>query len=162
MWLVVVASLAVSVIVFFFVIKSRQYKVKDDLFSYKPKDHLLSKTERAVYETLRQIIARNKLQLRVFPKIRLTDFLWSPKDNRNAYLRISGKFVDFLIVGEHSLNPVACIFITNQENKSKMFSLNVIKPAVESAGIELIEISSDVVFDRKKLTEMLSEKLERR
>ncbi len=147
MWLIVIVSLVVLVIVYYFFIKNKRYKVKDDDLSYKPKDFLLSKTERAVYETICNYIAENHIKIKVFPKMRLTDFLWSPKDNRNAYLRISGKFVDFLIVDKVGLKPIVAVFIMNRENKSKQSSLSVIEPALDHANIVLVKIDANHVFD---------------
>ncbi len=154
MWLIVIASLIVLMIVYYFFHKSKQYKVKDDLFSYKPKEFLLSRTEKTLYDELCRYISSKKLRLKVFPKIRLTDFIWSPKDNRNAYLRISGKFVDFLIVDDRSLKPLAAVFITNQDNKAKMFSLQIIEPALASSGIVLLRVASDAVFKNDELFEL--------
>ncbi len=159
MWLVVIVSLVILVVVYYFFIKNKQYKVEGDDFSYKSKDFLLSKTERSVYETLCHYINHKKLRLKVFPKMRLTDFLWSPKDNRNAYLRISGKFVDFLIVDKIGLKPVVAIFIMNKDNRSKVLSLDIIEPALNNADIELIKIDSDIVFDERKIIDIIDSKL---
>ncbi len=155
MWMVVVASLIVVTVVYYFFYKSRQFSVKDDLFSYRAKEFLLSRTEKALYDTICRYIKTNKLKLKVFPRVRLTDFIWSPKDNRNAYLRISGKFVDFLIVEEQSLKPLAAIFITNEESRPKMFSLQVIEPALSSCNIELLTVSASEVFHSESVSQIL-------
>ncbi len=160
MWLIVIVSLVLLIVTYYFFIKNKQYVVKDDRYSYKSKEFLLSKTEKVVYDTFVFFIHRKNLDFQIFPKVRLTDFLWSPKDNRNAYLRINGKFVDFLIVEKPRMNPVFAVFIINDENKTKMFSLNIIKPVLQSAGIKLIEIPSKIVFNYSELNAIVENVLE--
>ncbi len=159
MWLIIVVSLVILIIIYYFFIKNKEYIVKDDATVYKAKEFLLSKTEKTVYDALQSYIQNNSLHLKVFPKMRLTDFLWSPKEDRNAYLRISGKFVDFLIVEKPNMNPIIAIFIVNEENKAKMFSLNVIAPALNSANIKLVKIPSNIVFKRDQLYNIIKENL---
>jgi hypothetical protein len=159
MWLVIVVSLVVIIVVYYFFIKNKQFKIDGSDLNYKHKDFLLSKTERSVYEFICNFIYENSLKLKVFPKMRLTDFLWSPKDNRNAYLRISGKFIDFLIVDRSGLKPVAAVFIINQENQAKMSSLSIIEPALKSADINLIKIESDLAFNRNRIMLLLQDNL---
>ena len=160
MWLVVTASLAVLVVIYYLFIKSSEYKIKDDRFSYKSKEFLLSKTEKVVYNAFCDYISRHNIRLKIFPKMRLTDFLWSPKDNRNAYLRINGKFIDFLFVEKSTLKPLIAIFIINKDSKAKMFSLDVIEPALESAKIKLVKISSSSVFNMEELNKTVKKALE--
>ncbi len=160
MWLIVVSSLALIIIIYYFFIKNKECKIKDNEFSYKHKEYLLSKTEKVVYDSFYSYIQKNSLHLRIFPKMRLTDFLWSPKEDRNAYLRINGKFVDFLIVEMPNMNPLYAIFIVNTENKAKMFSLEIIEPALRSANIKLINISSNIVFKKAEINDIIKKSLE--
>ncbi len=160
MWMIVIASIIILIVIYYFFIKNNQYTTSDDSVSYKSKEFLLSKTEKTVYDAFIRNISKNGLYIKVFPKIRLTDFLWSPKDNRNAYLRINGKFVDFLLVEEHSLNPIAAVFIVNADNKAKMFSMDVIEPALKSTSIGLIKIDSSIVFKQEQLNNFVKDSLE--
>ncbi len=160
MWLIIVVSLVILIIIYYFFIKNKECVIKDDKTAYKPKEFLLSKTEKIVYDAIHSYIQNNALNLKVFPKMRLTDFLWSPKNDRNAYLRINGKFVDFLIVEKPHMNPVAAVFIINDDNKSKMFSLNVISPALKSANIKLINIPSKIVFKQNELNDIIKKNME--
>jgi len=160
MWLIVVVSLVILIIIYYFFIKNKECTIKDDKTAYKPKEFLLSKTEKTVYDVIHSYIQNNALNLKLFPKMRLTDFLWSPKNDRNAYLRINGKFVDFLIVEKPHMNPVAAVFIINEDNKSKMFSLNIISPALKSANIKLISIPSKIVFKQDELRDIIKKNME--
>ncbi len=159
MWSVVLVSLVIIVVVYYFFIKNKQCKVRNDDSSYKSKDFLLTKTERTVYETICHYIDNNHLRFKIFPKMRLTDFLWSPKDDRNAYLRINSKFVDFLVVDRANLKPVVAIFILNKENKAKMSSLDIIEPALKSAGVEFVKIDSSKIFEHGFIIDVLKKYL---
>ncbi len=160
MWLIIIVSLIALLVVYYFFTKSSEYKIEDDRFSYKSKEFLLSKTEKVVYNAFCDYILRHNIRAKIFPKIRLTDFLWPPKDNRNAYLRISGKFIDFLIVDEASLKPRIAIFIVNKDNNAKMFSLGVMEPALKSANIKLIKVQSGSVFNTEELNKTVEKALE--
>ncbi|AEA33183.1 DUF2726 domain-containing protein [Hippea maritima] len=160
MWMVVIASLILLIIVYYFFIKSSKFKEKDDTDVYKRKDFLLTKTEKVAFDKLNECL--NKSNLTVIPKMRLTDFIWTPKENRNAYLKIQMKFVDFLILKTPQLHPVAAIFITNPENKAKMQSLEIIEPVLEKAQIKLIKVSPQEIFSgtlQDKLKQMVWEGL---
>ncbi len=157
MWLIVLVSLVLVLVVAFFAIKNKECKVKDYDFHYKKKDYLLSSTEKIAYNNLCDSIYKSKLNVKIFPKIRLTDFIWSPKNDRNAYLHISGKFTDFLIVTRRHLHPVATVFIINNDNKAKINSLAVIEPILNSADIKLIKIKQEDVYNRDMINKILSD-----
>lgn len=145
--MIVIASLVLLVIVYYFFVKSSKFKEKDDTDVYKCKDFLLTKTEKVAFDKIKSYLDKNHLNLDVFPKMRLTDFVWTPKENRNAYLRIQMKFVDFLIVRTPQLHPIAAIFITNPDNKSKMQSLETIEPVLKHTKIKLIKVSPQDIFN---------------
>ncbi len=149
MWLIVISVLILTVVVAFLYSTISKLKVKDEEEKYRCKDYLLTKTEKNAFDKLQSIIKENEFPFMVFPKMRLTDFLWSPKENRNAYLKIQSKFVDFLIVKLPQLHPAFAIFITNRDNKAKMQSLEIIEPALNKANIKLIKINAKDVFSEK-------------
>ncbi len=158
MWLIVVAVLILILIVAFLYTKMTKLKVKDELETYKCKDYLLTKTEKTAFDKIIKTIEENKLPLSVFPKMRLVDFLWTPKENRNAYLKIQSKFVDFLVVQSPHLHPLLAIFIVNKENKAKMQSLEIIEPILNAANVKLVKIEAKDIFTDsfiKKLEEEL-------
>ncbi len=149
MWLIVVAILILMVVVAFLYTNVSKLKIKDEGETYRCKDYLLTKTEKNAFDKLQSLIKENHLPFMVFPKMRLTDFLWSPKENRNAYLKIQSKFVDFLIVRLPHLHPSLAIFITNTDNKAKMQSLETIEPALDKANIKLIKINAKDIFSER-------------
>ena len=149
MWLLIVVFLASTILVISLYVKHIKLKVDEDLDIYRCKDFLLNKTEKTAFDKINKIINRNKLNLSVFPKTRLTDFLWTPKEDRNSYLKIQSKFVDFLIVKEPHLHPFLAIFIENKENKPKMNSLEVIEPILKKSGIKLLKIDAKEIFTDK-------------
>jgi len=158
MWLIVIAVLVLILIIAFLYTKMAKVKVKDELETYRCKDYLLTKTEKTAYDKIMKIIEENKLPFNIFPKMRLTDFLWSPKENRNAYLKIQSKFVDFLIVKLPHLHPSLAIFITNTDNKAKMQSLETIEPALNMANIRLLKINAKDIFS-ERFKEIVKEEL---
>ena len=149
MFILVVSYLCIRII---------ELRIKDEAETYRCKDFLLTKTEKVAYDKIKNFVDENRLPFALFPKMRLTDFLWAPKENRNAYLKIQSKFVDFLVVQSPQLHPIFAIFIVNEENKSKMHSLEIIEPALNSAGIKLIKIEAKDVFT-DVLTKILREEL---
>ena len=153
MWLLVIVSLIVLLLVSYFFIRNKKYKVEQDSSIYKPKDFLLSKSERTVYNALCSVGYRHNMK--VFPKMKLTDFVWVPRENRNAYLKIQGKFVDFLMVDRYRLHPKLAIFIDNRENKAKMSSKMAIKSTLDAAGIKLIILPSEYSLDVSKIIEIV-------
>ncbi len=158
MWLIVIVSLIILVIVYYFITKNYSIKAKDDFDVYKTKDFLLNKTEKIAYDRILHFFKEQKKPFTILPKVRLTDFIWTPKENRNAYLRIQTKFVDFLILSFPQLQPKLAIFIVNPENKAKMQSLNIIEPTLRSAGIKLIKIEPKEIFE-DELIEKIKEGL---
>jgi len=146
MWLIVIAVLVLILVIAYLYTKMTKLRVKDELETYRCKDYLLTKTEKTAFDKIMKIIEENRLPLSVFPKMRLVDFIWTPKENRNAYLKIQSKFVDFLIAQSPQLHPLIAIFIVNKENKSKMQSLEVIEPILKAAGVKLIKIEAKNVF----------------
>ncbi len=158
MWLLILVFLASTILVAFLYIKYLKSRVKEDLDTYRCKDFLLTKTEKIAFDKINKIIEKGNLRISVFPKTRLTDFLWTSKENRNSYLKIQSKFVDFLIVKEPQLHPFLAIFIENKENKPKMNSLEIIEPVLKMSGIKLLKIDAkDVFTDRfeKSIEEVL-------
>ncbi len=146
MWLILIVSLIIVLTVAFFYTKMTRLKIKDEVEIYKCKDYLLTKTEKSAFDKIQQAIKQSNLPFMVLPKLRLTDFLWTPKENRNAYLKIQSKFVDFLVVKKPHLHPAFAVFIINEENKPKMQSLETIEPTLNTAGIKLIKINAKEVF----------------
>lgn len=153
MWLLVIVSLIILLLVSYFFIRNKKYKVEKDSSIYKPKDFLLSKSERTVYDALCSVGYR--YNMKVFPKMKLTEFVWVPRNNRNAYLKIQGKFVDFLMVEKYRLHPKFAIFIDNEKNKAKMSSKMVIKSTLDAAGIKLIILPSEYSLDVHKIREVV-------
>lgn len=158
MWMLIIVSLILLLFVSYFFMRNKKYKVEQDISIYKPKDFLLSKSERTVYNAVCGVSYRHNMK--VFPKMRLTEFIWVPRDNRNAYLKIQGKFVDFLLVDSFRLHPKFAIFINNKENKAKMLSKVVIKSTLDAAGIKLIILPSEYSLDVRKIREIVEKALE--
>ncbi len=146
MWLIVIVVLVLILVIAFLYTKMTKLRVKDEIETYRCKDYLLTKTEKTAFDKIIKIIEENRLPLNVFPKMRLVDFLWTPKENRNAYLKIQSKFVDFLIAQTPQLHPLIAIFIVNNENKAKMQSLEIIEPILNAAGVKLIKVEAKDIF----------------
>ncbi len=149
MWLLILVFLTSTILVVFLYVKHIKLKVNENLDMYRCKDFLLTKTEKIAFDKINTIIDKDKLCLSVFPKTRLTDFLWTPKEDRNSYLKIQSKFVDFLIVKKPQLHPFLAIFIENKENKPKMNSLEIIEPVLKKSGIKLLKIEAKDIFTDK-------------
>jgi len=94
---------------------------------YTLKDYLLSKNERIVYETL--LMYSKDFNLEVLPKMRLPEFIYVDKRNRNAFFIIQNKFVDFLIVDNVKIKPKFAIVLEKKNLKETNIELfeNVFK-----------------------------------
>lgn len=94
---------------------------------YILKDYLLSKNERIIYETL--LLYSKNLNLEVLPKMRLSEFIYVDRKNRNAFFMIQNKFVDFLIVDNVKIKPKFAIVLEKKNLKETNLELfeNVFK-----------------------------------
>ncbi len=94
---------------------------------YTLKDYLLSKNERIVYEML--LMHSKDFNLEVLPKMRLSEFIYVDKRNRNAFFIIQNKFVDFLIVDNVKIKPKYAIVLEKKNLKETNLELfeNVFK-----------------------------------
>lgn len=94
---------------------------------YILKDYLLSKNERIIYEAL--LLYSKNLNLEVLPKMRLSEFIYVDRKNRNAFFMIQNKFVDFLIVDNVKIKPKFAIVLEKKNLKETNLELfeNVFK-----------------------------------
>ena len=158
MWLLVVLLSILLIVIYYLYLKNKRIKVDENAIEfYKKKEFFLNKTEKTAYDFMLNFFKNNQLNLTVFPKVKLTDFLWAPKQNRNAYLKIQNRFVDFLVVDYPMLHPVCAIFIVNKENKSKMDSLPIIEDALKKAQIKLVKIDTHEIFNGSFLQKIKQE-----
>ncbi len=142
----------VLVVVLYYVFKRLRINDPGVECPYSVKFFLLPKADRIVYEILRGYAEERGMV--VFPRVRLTDFLWTPRQNRNAFLNIQNKFVDFLLVDSDKLRPVAAVFLRDSSIRSKVASEELIRTACNSAGLTFIE------FEREESREGIIEGLD--
>ena len=79
-------------------------------YPYRTKNYLLTQAEKSFYNVLNHWNQNNDYY--IFPKIRLADVLYLPKDtqNRQSYWnKIQSKHLDFVICDAQNIRPILAI-----------------------------------------------------
>jgi len=152
-------SVAVTLFVFLLVLAlgtwyvqvyRRRPKPYDDSPSYLKRDSLLMEHEQKYFETLTKVVGSHA---RVFPKVRLSDLV-QPQgvlpEQRQHWLRVQRRCVDFLLCSPSNLSPVLAIDLDTRAKKRRRQHSpgnEVLDSALKTANIPLLRIRASREYD---------------
>ncbi len=141
---VLVVLLAAAAAVLKGLLKQRGAPAASESLPYRRKDALLSKAEQSFYLVLLQTIGA---EWRAFPKVRLLDLVWLPRDTPNAQAhrnRVQSKHVDFVLCSSDSLRPVLVIELddASHERDDRTARDAFVDRVLQSAGIPILHVSA--------------------
>ncbi len=128
----------------------RRPRVEDDEPSYLRRESLLLEHEQRYFQTLIQVIGSHA---RVFPKVRLSDFIQPHGVNpeqRAHWMRVQRRCVDFLLCSPNNLSPVLAIDLDTRAKKRRRDTSpggDVLDKALKTANIPLLRIRATREYD---------------
>ena len=140
-------------------IKNREDKSQDDDDSNLPfglRSQMLSEPKALMYRALVASVASHAV---VFPKVRLSDFLFvsgGGDDLRHA-IKMDRKYVDFLLCDPFSMQPLLVIElgIPESEGKKRRTRDPFITRALKTSGIKLLKVEAKGSYPVRELRELL-------
>ena len=152
-----VVSLAVAVVI----LKPEKLRGVKGLGSgplpFRRKDYLLSKAERSFYLVLLQAVGAH---WRVFPKVRLIDLVWLPRDTPNAQShrnRVQSKHVDFVLCSNDALRPELVIELddASHEREDRVDRDALVDRILQSAGLPILHVSAARSYTTAELAKQI-------
>lgn len=128
---------------------------------FKKKDFLLTRAERTFYDTLLKAVLDDAV---VFPKVRLADLVWLPKEspNRQAALnRVLSKHADFVICSRNTLTPRLVIELDDSSHSTdrRRHRDTVFESVLESAGLPFVRVAVKPSYDVDEVQRLLLKNL---
>lgn len=131
----------------------------NDFTEYSKKDYVMTQTELKFYRELKKVT--DKLQLSIFPQVKL-DGLINVKSNRKAVRnRIKSKSIDFTIVNNINCKIVCCIELDDYTHnyKARIKRDNFVNDLFNYVGIKLHRIKVNNYYNLEELENMIKESL---
>ncbi|HEU4760082.1 MAG TPA: DUF2726 domain-containing protein [Dehalococcoidia bacterium] len=131
---------------------------------YRRVDSLLTAAERSFYGVLVSVVDRD---VAVFPKVRLADLLWLPRDarDRRAHLnRVVSKHVDFVLCERRTLAPVLVIELDDSSHRARERRRRdaFVDQALRAAGLPLLRVPVRRSYPPHELADLIRLSLARR
>jgi hypothetical protein len=126
-------------------------------FPYRATKSLLTPTEHAFYNVLKEIVPPN---LVIFSKVRLPDLLWLPYNiaNKRAHFnRISAKHVDFVLCDAETLTPRLIIELDDPSHDASDRTERdaFVNGALDAAGFSIMRVPVQKQYHRVNLAATL-------
>ncbi|MCI8352640.1 MAG: DUF2726 domain-containing protein [Clostridia bacterium] len=131
----------------------------NNVTNYSKKDYIMTQTELKFYRELKTIT--DKLQLTIFPQVKL-DAIVNTKSNKNtARNRIKSKSIDFAIVNNVNCKIVCCIELDDYTHnyKRRIERDNFVNELFSYIGIKLHRIKVSNTYNSIELENMIKESL---
>jgi len=132
----------------------RRPQLRDDEPSYLKRDSLLLEHEQRYFATLSRVIGYHA---RVFPKVRLSDLIEPhgvQPEQRNHWMRVQRRCVDFLLCSPNNLSPVLAIDLDTRAKKRRRESTpggDILDKALKTAHIPLLRIRATREYDEHEV-----------
>lgn len=128
---------------------------------FRKKDYLLSMAERSFFEALSNAVGH---QYFVFPKVRLADLVYLPRDteNRQAHFnRVVSKHVDFVLCDPVQLKPLMVVELDDalHESEDRQERDAFVDAALDAAGLAMLHVPAQRAYPQKELAELVGRKL---
>ena len=125
---------------------------------YHLKTNVLTKSEQKLYEALKPIIEKNNLV--VFPKVRLADFIYCPKNTNDSYAwfnKIRAKHIDFLICNSNT-EPLLAVELDDEyhETAAAVERDMFIDDVYRKVRLEILHLRN---YDEEDLESMVVERI---
>jgi very-short-patch-repair endonuclease len=128
---------------------------------YQKKWYLLSKAERAFYDTLCAAAGKDLL---VFAKVRLLDVLWVPKtirDRQSHLNRVMSKHVDFVLCDRPTVAPVLVVELDDASDQlpDRADRDAFVDTVLHSTGLPVLRVRARRSYSEKELAELIREEM---
>ena len=117
-----------------------------EMISYQLSDRFLSPAEQVFYQTLRSV---TQDRLSINSKVRLGDLFSTP--DKNAYIRISYKHVDFLLCEPSTMRPIVAIELddSSHSRSDRQERDDFVDSVFESAQLPLLHVRAQRTYSMK-------------
>lgn len=148
--------LGITIVFILWMVRKFKKLKNPPMHMYTLKDYLLSRNERIIYEAL--LLYSKDINLEILPKMRLSEFIYVDKKNRNAFFLIQNKFVDFLIVDNVKIKPKYAIVLEKKNLKES--NLNLFEDLFREAKLKWLLIKESEFGNLVELKDKLKKIVE--
>jgi len=132
-----------------------------DELPYRRKDYLLSKAERAFFETLQKAVGNRCL---IFAKVRLADLLFIRRgtERRQSYFnRIRSKHIDFVLCDRDAVRPLLAIELDDSSHNrpDRKQRDTFVDSALAAAELPILHVKARADYDGEELARAIEEKI---
>lgn len=130
-----------------------------NLDNYTKKNYVMTQTELKFYRELKKVT--DKLELTIFPQVKLDTIIDLIKNNHADRNRIKFKSIDFTIVNNINCKIVCCIELddyTHNYNK-RIKRDNFVNKLFETVGLKLIRIKVNNYYNLEEIEKTLKENM---
>jgi hypothetical protein len=150
--------LAAALAAWYVQVYHRRPRIYEGEPSYLRRESLLLEHEQRYFATLTRVVGRHA---RVFPKVRLSDLV-EPQgvqpEQRNHWMRVQRRCVDFLLCSPNSLAPVLAIDLDTRIKKRRRESSpggDVLDKALKTADIPLLRVRATREYDEREVLQQI-------
>jgi len=140
-------------------IQKLQEQEQEEEISYRKNKYFLTDSEKNFFFILKPIADRHNLVL--FPKVRLLDLFFVPKQDQSKRSRIIQKHVDFVLCESKNIDPVCAIelddYSHNYESRQKRDDF--VEKVFSSAGLPLVRIKTAYKYSPEEIEKKILESI---
>ena len=137
----------------------QENRAQSNVLPYRRKDYLLTKAERAFFDVLHPIVAK---QLHLFAMVRLADLVYIERgiEKRQSYFnRIQSKHIDFVLCDRNDIKPILAIELDDSSHRraDRIARDEFVDNALAQAGLPLLRVPVRANYDPAELRNQIQD-----